>query len=161
MKTIVIAALTLAAAVGGASLCSNATPRAFQDPEPQGKGKEDHAPDSVLESHMHGIEDALHALRRSLKDPAKSADSLASIAKLQTDAVVAKSELPRMLPHVPEAERAAFVVEYRREMVRLLEASLKLESAVLDGKPEPIQAAFEALRSMEDPAHDRFTEEEK
>ena len=120
-----------------------------------------HAPDSVLESHMHGIEDAIHDLRRSLKDPAKSADSLASIAKLQADAVVAKSELPRMLPHVPEAERPAFVVAYRREMVRLLEASLKLESAVLDGKPEPIKEAFEALRAMEDPAHDRFTEEEK
>jgi hypothetical protein len=120
-----------------------------------------HEPDSVLESHMHGIEDAIHALRRSLKDPAKSADSLASIAKLQADAVAAKSELPRMLPHVPEAERPAFVVNYRREMVRMLEASLKLESAVLDGKQEPINSAFEALRSMEDPAHDRFTDEEK
>ena len=128
---------------------------------PAAKEKQGHEPESVLESHMHGIEDAIHDLRRSLKDPAKSADSLASIAKLQADAVVAKSELPRMLPHVPEAERPAFVVNYRREMVRLLEASLKLESAVLDGKQEPINNAFEALRSMEDPAHDRFTDEEK
>jgi hypothetical protein len=128
---------------------------------PAAQDKPAHDSDSVLESHMHGIEDALHALRRSLKDPAKSADSLASIAKLQADAIVAKSELPRMLPHVPEAERPEFIKNYRREMVRMLEASLKLESAVLDGKQEPINAAYEALRSMEDPAHDRFTEEEK
>jgi hypothetical protein len=123
--------------------------------------REEHAADSVLEARMHEVEDAVHALRRSLKDPAKAADSLAHIATLQAAAVAAKSESPRMLPHVPEGDRPKFLVEYRREMVRLLQASLALENAVLDGKQDAIDAAYQALRSMEDPAHERFTEEEK
>jgi hypothetical protein len=38
--------------------------------------------------------------------------------------------------------------------------SLELECGVHDGEPEPIDAACEYLRSLEDPAHDRFSDEE-
>lgn len=120
--------------------------------------REDHGP---LEERMHAIEDSIRALRRSLRDPAKQAESLASLAKLESDIVAAKSETPRMAPKVPETERPKFVVEYRREMVRMLEHAIAVEKAVLDGKQEESLAAFEALRGLEDPAHARFTEEEK
>ena len=59
------------------------------------------------------------------------------------------------------ADRAKFLLDYRKEMVRLLERSLRLETALLDGQQEAAQAALEELRGMEDPAHERFTEEEK
>lgn len=122
------------------------------------EGKEEHSP---LEERMHSMESALKALRRSLRDPARQSDSLASLAQLQADIVAAKSESPRMLPRVPEAERAKFVADYRREMLHTLELSVAVELALLDGKQEAALAAFEELRGLEDPAHARFTEEER
>jgi len=124
----------------------------------EGKGGEQHGP---LEERMHAMEDAIRALRRSLRDPAKQADSLASLAKLEADIIAAKSETPRMAAKVPESERPKFVLDYRREMIRMLEHALAVEKAVLDGKQEEALAAFEALRGLEDPAHARFTEEEQ
>ncbi len=124
----------------------------------QGEAREDHGP---LEERMHAMEDSIRALRRSLRDPARQAESLASLAKLEADIIAAKSETPRMAPKVPEAERPKFVADYRREMIRMLEQSLAVEKAVLDGKQEEALAAFEALRGLEDPAHARFTEEEQ
>ena len=123
-----------------------------------GRGGEEHGP---LEERMHAMEDAIRALRRSLRDPAKQADSLASLAKLEGDIIAAKSETPRMASKLPESERPNFVVEYRREMLRMLEHAIAVEKAVLDGKQDEALAAFEALRGLEDPAHARFTPEEK
>ncbi len=119
---------------------------------------EEHSP---LEERMHAMEDSIRALRRSLKDPAKQAESLALLSKLEADIIAAKGESPRMLPKVPEAERAKFLVDYRLEMVAMLEHALAVEKALLAGSPEALTEAFEKLRSLEDPAHARFTEEEK
>ena len=66
-----------------------------------------------------------------------------------------------MASKLPESERPNFVVEYRREMLRMLEHAIAVEKAVLDGKQDEALAAFEALRGLEDPAHARFTPEEK
>jgi hypothetical protein len=123
--------------------------------------KEQHEEHSPLEERMHAIEDSIRALRRSLKEPAKQAESLALLAKLEADIVVAKGESPRLLAKLPEAERTKFLVDYRVEMVGMLEHALAVEKALLAGTPEAVQAAFEKLRALEDPAHARFTEEEK
>jgi len=124
----------------------------------EGKGGEQRGP---LEERMHAMEDAIRALRRSLRDPSKQADSLASLAKLEADIVAAKSETPRMAAKLSEAERPRFVADYRGEMIRMLESALVVEKAVLGGKQEEALAAFEDLRGLEDPSHARFTEEEQ
>lgn len=121
----------------------------------------EHEEHSPLEERMHAIEDSIRALRRSLKDPAKQAESLTLLGKLEADIIAAKGETPRMAPKVPEAERPKFLVEYRLEMVSMLEHALAVEKAVLAGNAEAAQQAFEKLRGLEDPAHARFTEEEK
>ena len=126
--------------------------------EPRGKPHDD---ESVLETRMHAIEDELKALRRLLRDPAKSAEALAMLAKLQGDSLAAKSESPRFLAQIPEAERAKFLADYRREMVRFLEISLKVERALLDAKPAEAQVAFDELRATEDPAHAQFAPEDE
>ena len=127
----------------------------------QEPARERHDEASVLESRMHAMEEQLKALRRLLRDPAKVGEALAALARLQTDAVAAKSEPPRVLPKVPEAERAQFLADYRREMVRFLALTLDVERALLDGKQEAALAAFEELRGMEDPAHARFAPEQE
>lgn len=132
-------------------------PEPIQDVQPSAAEREH----SVLEDHMHAIEDEVKALRRLLRDPSKAPESLAALAKLQTAVVAAKSASPRMLQRVPQADRAKFLTDYRREMVVLLERSLAIERALLDGKSEQALAAFEELRALEEPAHARFIDEEK
>lgn len=141
-------------------------PAQVQAPDSQERKRDErhageHEEHSPLEERMHAMEDSIRALRRSLKDPTKQADSLALLAKLEGDIVLAKGETPRLAAKVPEAERAKFLVDYRVEMISMLEHALAVEKAVLAGTPEAVQQAFEKLRGLEDPAHARFTEEEK
>ncbi|MBM3989816.1 MAG: hypothetical protein FJ298_02290 [Planctomycetes bacterium] len=114
-----------------------------------------------LEQSMEAMADSIRALRRSLRDPSKQADSLAGLAKLEADIVAAKSQTPRRAAKLSEAERPRFVADYRSEMIRMLEQALVVEKAVLGGQQEAALAAFEELRGLEDPAHARFTEEEQ
>ena len=44
--------------------------------------------------------------------------------------------------------------------VDFLTRQLELEAALLDGNSEAVKQAFERLRGMEDPAHERFAPEE-
>ena len=155
MKTLLVAS-SLLLVLGGARAPREVFAPAQQEHAGQSKGE--HTP---LEERMHAMEDQLKALRRSLRDPSRVVDSLASLAKFQEAALVAKSETPRMSAKVPEGERAKFVSDYRREMLHALELSLAVERALLDGKHEEALARFEELRNLEDPAHSKFTEEEK
>jgi hypothetical protein len=115
---------------------------------------------SVLEDHMETIEGAVKVLRRSLRDPANRADSLELVAEIQAATVVCKSLVPPMAETVPEAERAAFVTEYRLMLVDFLGHQLALERALLADDAEAVQAAFKLVRDMEDTGHERFTEDE-
>ena len=158
--------LTLLPLVAACSSILWLAPSEVHAPDAQERKREErregeHEEHSPLEERMHAMEDSIRALRRSLKDPTKQADSLALLAKLEADIVVAKGETPRLAAKVPEAERAKFLVDFRLEMIAMLEHALAVEKAVLAGTPEAVQAAFEKLRGLEDPAHARFTEEEK
>lgn len=137
----------------GLALASPAEPAA-QDPE---QAEEDHGP---LEEAMLEVKASIRALRRSLKKPEQDAASLTSITRLQSAMVEAKGQAPRMTESLPEDKRAAFVVAYRTEMLELLEASFVLERAILAKDREAVTAAFAGMRGLEDPAHERFIEDE-
>lgn len=113
-----------------------------------------------LEESMEKIKGGVRKLRRSLKSAESDADSLMAIAGIQAAALTAKGESPRMTGSLPEAERAAFIVAYRKQMIELLQSMLTLESALLDGNREAATAAFDAMRGLEDPAHERFIQDE-
>ena len=137
----------------GLVFASTAEPVA-QDPE---QAEDDHGP---LETAMLEVKASIRALRRSLKKPEQDAASLTSITRLQSAMVLAKGEAPRMTASLPEDKRAAFVSAYRSEMIELLEASFLLERAVLAQDREAVTAAFAGMRGLEDPAHERFIEDE-
>jgi hypothetical protein len=112
-----------------------------------------------LAQEMEVVESALGRLRRNLRDPAKNEDSLAILVDAQTAALTCKSQVPSMAASVPAAERAALVAAYRKEMASLLKHLLDVEVALLDGDNEAAKAALQLARDMEEPAHERFTED--
>lgn len=129
-------------------------PRLGQDPE---HAEEEHGP---LEAAMLEVKGSIRALRRSLRKPEQDAASLASLTRMQSAMVQAKGQTPRMAASLPEDKRAAFTQAYRSEMIGLLEASIVLERAILAQDREAVTKAFGDMRGLEDPAHERFIEDE-
>ena len=114
--------------------------------------------ESELDS-MLTIKAQVRTLRRSLRDAEKNPDSLSALHALQAAALEAKLMTPRTAAAIPEGERAAFVQAYRKDMVIFLEGALATERHVLEGDLEAAGEAFKALRALEDPGHERYTED--
>ena len=129
---------------------------AAQDPEEQ-EPETEH--ETELARQMTIVEDGLRSLRRSVRDPEKNADSLATVIACERAILGCKGEIPSMTAQVPEADREAFVTAFRLEMVSLLENFLELEKALLEERNDELRDLYKALKSMEDPAHERFTED--
>ena len=128
-----------------------------QDPRPRGEHQEH---ETELGQHMEKLEDTLKGLRKSLKDPAALPAALSALAEIESLTLQCKLLTPETAAKLPEAERAAFVTAFRRTMVDFLTHQLELEAALLDGDATKIKAAFDKVREMEDPAHERFAPEE-
>jgi hypothetical protein len=128
-------------------------------PEPRGEQRHE-GPDTALGACMERLEDTLKAVRRSLREEARRPEALRLVLELQKATVEARGYEPALAAKVNEAERPAFVADYRRMLIDLQRHELDLESALLDGDANAIQAAFEAVRSFEDRGHERFSEDE-
>lgn len=114
---------------------------------------------TVLEDRMLEMQAAVKLLRRSVRDAEKAAESLGHLDVIQAAVVAAKREAPRMAAGVPEEQRAAFVAEYRRQMILMLQKTCELELAVLDGDTGRARALHKEIADMEDPGHEQFTED--
>jgi soluble cytochrome b562 len=116
--------------------------------------------DTPLMKEMEKLDAAMEFLKRSVIDAAQDAKSLEQITLAQQACVAAKSLIPKMAPHVAEAERAKFVVSYRKGMATLLIELANLETAVLDGDRDRARATWKKLDGMKDDGHNEFTEGE-
>ena len=73
--------------------------------------------------------------------------------------MLAKGLKPMMLAQIPEADKAAFLRDFRLGMVEALEAYLELERALLEERDEDAKELYKKAAGLEDPAHERFTED--
>mgnify|MGYP001160172777 CR=1 FL=1 len=102
------------------------------------------APQSTaLASEMDAIKSELKGLAMTLRAaPLDAAKALAHVHELEAHLLAAKRLDPPKLSELPEAERAAHLTEYRRDMVAALDLMLKLELDVLSGDAK---SAFEKV----------------
>lgn len=117
-------------------------------------------PEEVLEDHMLTMKSGLRRLRRSLRDPGKFNESIVTILRVQQANLEAKTFEPRMTTNVPEAEKEAFLKAYQKELALMGIELQRLEIAVLDGDLEGAQAILKKVQAMEEPAHERFMDDE-
>src|SRR5262245_10601007 len=80
--------------------------------------------ESVLHQQMEKIERGLKRLRRDVKDPAKNASSLEIVAGIEAAALECKLQVPPLAAKKPEAERAAFVRDYRKTLAGVVKDML-------------------------------------
>ena len=111
----------------------------------------------LLADTMLELQSALKKLRRSVRKQEQESDSLAHLQVIQRTALITKDLVPAMTADVPEADRAAFVKAYRREMLVLLQKCIACEIAVLDGDTDAANALYKEIAAMEDSGHERFT----
>lgn len=79
------------------------------------------------------------------------------VSNMQAATIVAKGETPHTAEEQPEDGREAFIADYRRTMLTLLEHLISLERAMLDGDMEAAETIFkESVRPMEKQGHQRF-----
>ena len=122
---------------------------------PAARQDADHEESPLVQS-MERMEAALKALRRFVRDPESRAGSLAALDDLQRGIVEAKTHAPPMAADLPEAERADFVLAYRRAMSEALSDAAALEQAVIDGDVERSKELWLRLSDREDAGHERF-----
>ncbi len=134
-----------------------ADPPARPASSPQEERDHQEAEETPLAAEMEKVEHAEHFLRRSIGDAAQDAESLKRIAEAQQAILAAKLLQPKMTASVPEAERAKFLSDYRREMAGLLIEFTQLERALLDGDREAAKASYKKLHAMEEVGHNSFT----
>ena len=128
----------------------------LQDPE--GEAAEEHE-ETPMEVQMERVENAMRSLRRSVRKPEARADSLGHVQECQEGLMLAKDLEPMMAAKIPEAERAAFVRDYRLGMVEALESYLELERALLEERDDDAKELYKKAAGLEDPAHELFTED--
>ena len=125
---------------------------------PQDPGGHEESP---LEEEMLTLEDNLGKLRRAIRDESKAAECLEAVAAMQQAVMKCKLMTPPRAADLPEDQRAAFVADYRKMLIGLLQDQLALETALLDGDFDTAKELFKKVRAMEETGHERFMGEEE
>lgn len=115
--------------------------------------------ETPLHQNMERIERGLKKLRRDLKDATKNTTSLETVLEMQDAASKCKLITPPITEKQPEAERAAFARDYRKQMIGVEKDLRDLEIALLDGDTAKAQELFKKVSDSEDTGHEKFTED--
>jgi hypothetical protein len=119
------------------------------------------AVDGPLEESMEQMNASMKALLKGVNAENRDA-SLAHVAKLQAGVLSAKLETPPSAEKVEEAKRAAFVGDFRKQLVRVLAATCELETAILEGKYDDANAVLKnKLAALKKEGHAKFDPDEE
>lgn len=149
---VLVTALSACGVAGPMALPSRPAVAAAEPKEPKNL-------DTPLSKEMETMDEGLKKLRRSLRDPAQNATSLEWIAKIQAATVASKGMTPAMASTIPEADRGKWVINYRKDMAKLLATMAQMEVAVLDGDSAKAQDLYKSLKTQESEGHEKFTQQ--
>lgn len=130
---------------------------AAQDKEDE-KTKEVKDLDTELAKQMETIDEAIKKLRRTLRKAESNKESLEWIEKMEKAAIKSKDLTPAMAAKVPEADRAKFVENFKKDMDVFIKSVGEMKAAVKDGKNDKAQEVYKTLKTQEDKGHEKYTE---
>ncbi len=108
---------------------------------------------------MKAMNRALKSLKDSIEDTSKTADNLKLIGDMERGCILAKNApMPAdMLKDAKDdAAKAKVSAHFRRDMVRLAQALLQLELAIMDGKLSEAKSMLEEIEKEREHAHEEF-----
>lgn len=127
-------------------LASTATLPVFAADE-AAKPKSAKPEETELANAMSTLNGAWRKLRRQAADPASNASSLELVATIKVAATKSATLAPDLARDQPEANRAAFIAAYQKQMKEFLAALAKLEAAFTAGDNA---AAGELIKNLGD-----------
>ena len=116
---------------------------------------------SELHEHMEDIDDLLKKLRKTCRKAESNEESLKLITDIQELMIKSKALIPTKAAKIPEADRAKFVTEYRKEMAATIMQFCEMERAILDGDNGKAQEIYKAIVEREDKDHDQFMQKDE
>lgn len=116
--------------------------------------------EDTLHLAMEGLQSATRKLNRQIKDPTKNASSLELVVEMQKHVMNAKGATPDTTAKQPADQRAAYLSDYRKRMVKLLGTLLDVEAALIDGSNEQASTHLESALEQRFQGHKIFKVEE-
>ena len=116
---------------------------------------------SELNNEMEDMDEAMKKLRRSIRKVEQNEASLKLLTEIQLKAVNSKAMIPTKTAKMPEADRAKFVLAYRKEMAAVIIDLCQMEQALLDGDNAKAQEIYKAIGEREDKDHDQFMQKDE
>ena len=145
-----------AALLAGLALVSPASVAAQDKEEGQSTVKD---LDTELAKQMEIIDEGIKKLRRTLRKAESNAESLEWIDKIEKAATKSKDLTPAMAAKIPEAERAKWVENYKKDMDAFIKNLGEMRAAVKDSKNDKAQEIYKTLKQQEDKGHEKYTEQ--
>jgi soluble cytochrome b562 len=105
---------------------------------------------------MMAMDKAFRALNAQIKDATQNAASLAAVAQMQAATVAAKDGMPPLVAALPAAEQAARIVEYKKELDKLLRQEIDLEEQLLNGDNAKAADTLAAMQATQQEGHRGF-----
>ena len=112
--------------------------------------------DTPLAKNMSATNKLLRTLKRQIADPAKKDENVGILEKIKTNVTEAAKLQPKKTKDVPEAEKAAYLEKYKKQMDELLKTFTDIETAVKAGKLEDAKALFDKLSEQKEKGHKDF-----
>ena len=160
LRTRTIAVVMLSALVAApAGLSNYARAAAAQDEDKEKKEKKVADLDTELAKQMEVIDSGVKKLRRSLRKAESNPESLQTIEKVLAAATKCKDMTPARAAKVPEADRAKFVENYKKDMAAFIKTVEEMKAAVKDNKNDKALELHKSLKTQEEKGHEKYTEQ--
>src|SRR5438309_1667924 len=120
--------LVLVASIALLAVSSTSIRRALAD-----EAKKTEVKKSELRNQMEDMDDDFKKLKRTVRKAEQNEQSLKLLTAIQQRMVACKEMTPERAAKIPEADRAKFLANYRKEMAGVIIDFCQVEQAILDG----------------------------
>jgi Tfp pilus assembly protein PilO len=112
--------------------------------------------DTALGKQMKTMNKSLRTLKRQVADPAKKDENLQLIATIKKTLDESAKLEPAKTKDQPEADKAAYLEKYRKQLADLGKSYDEVEAALKADKPDDAKKAFEKISEQKDKGHKDF-----
>lgn len=112
--------------------------------------------DSPLGQAMEELGKSVKALRKSVKDPAKNADSLKLVETAEKAAKTSRDLTPTVVEKAPKDKQAELLDGYKKSMDNVIATLGTLKQQIKDGKNEDASETLKKLKDLEESGHEKY-----
>ena len=112
--------------------------------------------DTPLAKNMSGMNKTLRTLKRQLGDSSKKDENVAMVEKIKASIAEASKLEPKKTKDIPEAEKAAYIEKFKKQMADLGKTFDDLATALKAGKADDAKALFDKLAEQKEKGHKDF-----